>query len=100
MGPLAQGLKRQVSPSPLPAGREGFAGSNGPTEDGGLPSGRRNPVRSVGSGKDPGGPAQATDKGDQGSGHVGSSRSIYTDLVLDRRKWLVRSQKGVRKESR
>ena len=89
-----------MSPSPLPASREGFTGSNGPSKDGDLPSRRRNPVRSVRSGKDPGGPAQATDEGDQGFGHVGSSRNIYTDLVLDRRKWLVRNQKGVRKESR
>ena len=78
----------------------GIAWQKWTTDDGDLPSKRRNPARSVRSGKDPGGPAQAIDKGDQGLGHVGSSRNIYTDLVLDRRKWLVRSQKGVRKESR
>ena len=89
-----------MSPSPLPGSREGCTGSNGPSKDGDLPSRRRNPVRSVRSGKDPGGPTQATDERDQGSGHVGSSRNINTDLVLDRRKWLVRNLKRARNESR
>ena len=90
-----------MSPSPLPGSREGFTGSNGPSKDGDLPSRRRNPVRSVRSGKDPGGPTQATDKRDQGSRHVGSSRDYNdTDLVLDRRKWLVRSVKRARNGSR
>ena len=77
----------------------GCTGSDGPSRSGDLPSGRRNPYRSVRSRKDPGGPTQATDEGDQGSGHVGSRRTINTDMVLDRRKWLVRTLKRVRKES-